>query len=95
MSDALALFCCDLGATTVSYQIVIFNGDCSYGLSYIGETKHNSEVKRDSNPTKSSEPAKHLRGKIGHFLHRPSGLDKSRTCVRYVLEITNFANRST
>ena len=47
MSDALALFCCDLGATTVSYQIVIFNGDCSYGLSYIGETKHNSEVKRD------------------------------------------------
>ena len=42
---------------------VIYKGDCSCGLRYIGETKRNAEViwNKHNNPTKSSEPSKHLR----------------------------------
>ena len=41
---------------------VIYKGDCSCGSHYIGETKHHEEVrwKEHNNPTKSSEPSKHL-----------------------------------
>ena len=41
---------------------VIYEGKCSCGLSYIGETKRNSEVrwKEHEDPAGKSEPAKHL-----------------------------------
>ena len=47
---------------------VIYKGDCSCGSRYIGEAKHNAEVRwnEHNNPTKSSEPSKHLRSNINH-----------------------------
>ena len=47
---------------------VIYKGDCSCGSRYIGETKRNAEVRwnEHNNPTKSSEPSKHLRSNINH-----------------------------
>ena len=43
--------------------------DCFCGSRYIGETKRNAEFRRteDFNPTKSSEPLKHLRNNIKHY----------------------------
>ena len=48
---------------------VIYKGDCSCGLHYIGETKRNAEVRwnEHNNPTKSSEPWKHLQSNINHY----------------------------
>ena len=48
---------------------VIYKGDGSCGSCYIGETKHNAEVRwnKHNNPTKSSEPLKHLRSNINHY----------------------------
>ena len=48
---------------------VIYKGDCSCGSRYIGETKRNAEVRwnEHNNPTKSSEPSKHLRSNINHY----------------------------
>ena len=48
---------------------VIYKGDCSCGSHYIGETKHHEEVrwKEHNNPTKSSEPSKHLGSNINHY----------------------------
>ena len=48
---------------------VIYKGDCSCGSRYIGEAKHNAEVRwnEHNNPTKSSEPSKHLRSNINHY----------------------------
>ena len=42
---------------------VIYTRDCSCGSHYIGKTKRNAEVSLNehNNPTKSSEPSKHLR----------------------------------
>ena len=47
---------------------VICKGDCSCGSRYIGETKRNAEVgwNEHNNPTKNSEPSKHLRSNINH-----------------------------
>ena len=47
---------------------VIYKGDCFCGSHYIGEIRRNAEVRwnEDNNPTKSSEPSKHLRSKINH-----------------------------
>ena len=47
---------------------VIYKGDCSCWLRYIGETKRNAEVRwnEHNNPTKSSEPSKHFRSNINH-----------------------------
>ena len=47
---------------------VIYKGDCSWGTRYLGETKRNVEVRwnEQNNPTKSSEPLKHLRRNITH-----------------------------
>ena len=41
---------------------IIYEGKCSCGFSYIGETKRNSEVcwKEHEDPAGKSEPAKHL-----------------------------------
>ena len=49
---------------------VAYKGDCSCGSYYIGETKHNADVRwnEDNNPTKSSEPSKHLRSNINHYI---------------------------
>ena len=46
-------------------------GDCSCGSRYIGETNRNAEVRwnEHNNPTKSSEPSKHIRSNINHYLH--------------------------
>ena len=48
---------------------VIYKGDCSCHLCYIGETKRNAEItwNEHNNPTKSSEPSKHLRSNINHY----------------------------
>ena len=48
---------------------VIYKWDCSYGSRYIGETKHNAEIRwnEHNNPAKSSEPSKHLRSSINHY----------------------------
>ena len=48
---------------------VIYKGDCSCGSGYIGETKHNAEVRwnEHNSPTKSSEPSKRLPSKINHY----------------------------
>ena len=50
---------------------VIYKGDRSSDLGYIDETKRNAEVRwsEHNNPTKSSEPSKHLRSNINHYLH--------------------------
>ena len=47
---------------------VIYKGNCSYGSHYIVETNHNAEVRwnEHNNPTKGSEPSKHLRNNINH-----------------------------
>ena len=48
---------------------VIYKGYCSCCSRYIGETKRNPEVRwnEHNNPTKSSEPSKHLRSNINHY----------------------------
>ena len=48
---------------------VIYKWDFSWGSRYIGETKRNAEVRwnEHNNPTKSSEPSKHLRSNINHY----------------------------
>ena len=50
---------------------VIYKGDCSCCSRYIGETKRNAEVRwnEHNNPTKSSEPSKHLRSNSTTILH--------------------------
>ena len=47
---------------------VIYEGTCSCGEKYIGETKRNAEVRwaEHNNTKKKSEPAKHLKLNIGH-----------------------------
>ena len=47
---------------------VICKGDYSCGSRYIGETKHNAKVtwNEHDNPTKSSEPSKHLQSNVNH-----------------------------
>ena len=48
---------------------VIYKGDCSCDSCYIGETKHNAEVRwnEHNNPAKSSEQSKHLRSNVNHY----------------------------
>ena len=48
---------------------VIYKGDCYCGSRYIGETKRNAKVRwnEHNNPTKSSEPSKHLQSNINHY----------------------------
>ena len=47
---------------------VIYEGTCSCGHKYIGETKRIAEIRfnEHNNPTKNSEPAKHLRENLDH-----------------------------
>ena len=49
-------------------KYTIYKGNCSCGSRYIGETERNAEVRwnKHKNPTKSSEPSKHLRNNIIH-----------------------------
>ena len=51
---------------------VTHKGNCSYGSRYIGETKRKAEIRwnEHNNPTKSSEPFKHLRSNISHYFTR-------------------------
>ena len=56
-------------------------GDCPCVSCYIGETKGNAEVRLNehNNPTKSSEPSKHLRSNINHcFSKKCCGKDFSK-----------------
>ena len=48
---------------------VIYKEDCSFGSHYIDKTKRNAEVRwnEHNNPTKSSEPLKHLQSNINHY----------------------------
>ena len=53
-----------------NYELgVICKGDCSCGSHYIGETKFNAEIRwnKHNNPTKSSEPSRHLRSTMNHY----------------------------
>ena len=47
---------------------VIYEGTCSCGEGYVGETKRNAETRwsEHNNPDKDSEPARHLRSNIDH-----------------------------
>ena len=47
---------------------VVYKGDCSCGVDYIGETVRNLAVRiaEHSNPAHTSEPAKHLRENPSH-----------------------------
>ena len=47
---------------------VIHKGDCSCGSRYIGETKRNARWNEYNNPTKSSEPSKHLQNNIRELI---------------------------
>ena len=53
----------------IKLSCVICKGYCSCGSRYIGKTKRNVEVRWNeyNNPTKSSEPSKHLRSNINHY----------------------------
>ena len=46
----------------------IYQGICSCGESYVGETVRNVEIRwnEHNNPTKSSNPAKHISSNIDH-----------------------------
>ena len=45
---------------------------CSCGETYIGETIHNASERQEkhNDPTKNSEPAKHLRNNFNHVFNR-------------------------
>ena len=66
---------------------VIYKGDCSCGSRDIGETKRNAKVRwnEHNNPTKRSEPSKHLQSNINHcftwvvILNAPKMLRPGRT----------------
>ena len=47
---------------------VIYKGVCSCGSRYTGETKRNAKVRlnKHNNPTKNSEPSKHLQQQINY-----------------------------
>ena len=47
---------------------VVYKGDCSCGIDYIGETVRNlaERIVEHSNPAHTSEPAKHLRENPSH-----------------------------
>ena len=54
-----------------NYKLCVINkGDCSFESRYIGETKSNAEIRwnEHKNPTKSSEPSKHLRSNINRSI---------------------------
>ena len=48
---------------------VVYKGDCSCGVDYIGETERNLAVRiaEHSNPAHASEPAKHLCENPSHY----------------------------
>ena len=50
----------------------IYKGYCSCGSRYIGKIKRNAKVRwnEHNNPTKSSEPSKHLRSNISQCFTR-------------------------
>ena len=50
---------------------VVYEGTCSCGETYIGETKRNASARWEerNNPTKNSEPAKHLKSNINHVFN--------------------------
>ena len=49
----------------------VYEGTCSYDKTYIGETKRNASVRWEehNNPTKNSEPAKHLKNNTDHVFN--------------------------
>ena len=73
---------------------VAYEGDCSCGSHYIGETKRNTNVRwnRHNNSTKSSEPWKHLRSSINHYItwtaisNAPKDNKELRKIIYYSLE---------
>ena len=75
---------------------VIYEGRCSCKLSYIGETKRNSEVrwKEDEDPAGKSEPAKHLIKNDSHkFTWKVLSIATSHFCRRKILEAFFIALR--
>ena len=50
---------------------VIYEGQCSCGTQYIGETKRNAIVRwtEHNDPCKDSEPSRHLKDHLDHIFH--------------------------
>ena len=59
---------CFLSKINFQVQLKTIQGYCSCGLRYIAENKRSADVRwnKHNNPTKSSEPSKHLRNNIYH-----------------------------
>ena len=75
---------------------VIYEGKCSCGLSYIGETKRNNEVrwKEHVDPAGKSEPAKHLIENAYHqFTCKVLSVAPSHFRRRKILEVFFIAPR--
>ena len=73
---------------------VIYKGDCSCGSRYIGETKHNPEVRCDehNNSTKSLVVSKHLRSNINYYFTWTVISNTSKTAkIRKNLEASYIA----
>ena len=73
---------------------VVYKGTCSCGETYIGETKRNASVRWEehNNPTKNSEPAKHLKSNIDHVFNWVILCMASKNCkVRRNLEASYIA----
>ena len=76
---------------------LIYKGVCPCGSRYIGETKLNAEVRwrEHNNPTKSSEPSKHLRRNTNHCFtwtvvsNAPKNAKTSKNMETVVLEMAS------
>ena len=57
--------------TSLHQACKIYKGVCSCGESYIGETVRNVELRwGEHNPTKVSNPSKHIKDNVDHTFHR-------------------------
>ena len=76
----------------------IYEGACSCGISYIGETKRNTHVRwgEHNNPQGKSEPSQHLYNTPSHKFMRRVLLNASQnTRIRKNLEASEVASRNT
>ena len=60
----------------------IYNGVCSFGKSYIGETIRNVEVRwnEHNNPIKKSNPSKHIKDNLDHAFNWSVLTNPHRIC---------------
>ena len=73
---------------------VIYEGTCSCGEKYIGETERCIHVRTSEheNPNKSSEPSSHLKDNVGHsFTWKIISAAPINVCKRKILEALHIA----